>query len=392
MNKNSKTFCILPWMHLATNASGNLRVCCNSIPGKNFIFRDNTNKPYKITDTDMLDFWHSNTMKKIRNELLNDIRPSMCERCFREEDSGVRSARQSWNEKYMFDYQTSVTPDLVIKYIDIRLGNLCNLKCRMCNPYSSNQWTEEWGLLNSNFSIEEKNRLESMNWPNDDMVAENIIKVSPFIEEIYLTGGEPTLALSQYKLFDKLIELNLSKNITLKYNTNCTNLPNKLLDYWKNFKKIKINASIDAYKDLNRYIRYPTGWELVEKNLLKFIKLEKETHIDLQIHCTVQIYNILQLDKFFDFLIERNITDIYLNILNHPEYLNIRVLPKELKELAIKRLIPYQNIKKVNSTLDYMMAEDWNHKWSEFVNYTRILDNNRNENIADLIPELRYDS
>jgi sulfatase maturation enzyme AslB (radical SAM superfamily) len=375
-------------MHLATNASGNLRVCCNSIPGKNFILRNGTKKPYKITDDDMQNFWHSNTMKTLRHELLNDQRPEMCERCFREEDSGVRSARIAWNEKYMFDYEPTTTPDLTVKYIDIRLGNLCNLKCRMCNPYASNQWVDEWHLVEEQLNDSEIKRLSSMDWPNDDAVAVNLLKLANTIDEIYLTGGEPTLALSQYKLFDKLIELDLAKNITLKYNTNCTNLPKKLVDYWQYFKKIRINASIDAHGDLNRYIRYPTGWALVEKNLATFIEMSKQGKIDLQIHCTVQLYNILQLDKLFDYLTNLSITDIHLNILDHPEYLNVRVLPEKLKKLAIERLQPYLHIKRVTSMIDYMMAEDWNDKWPDFIKYTATLDASRDESISELVPEL----
>lgn len=391
MNSISKTFCILPWMHLATNASGNLRVCCNSTPGKNFILRENK-RPYKITDSDMLDFWQSDTLKNIRKQFLTGERPEMCERCFREEDSGIKSARQAWNEKYMFDYELSDTPKLMVKYIDIRLGNLCNLRCRMCNPYASNQWVEEWHLIDNPLSDTEIKRLSTMDWPNDEIVAENILKLSPYIQEIYLTGGEPTLALSQYKLFDELIKADVAKNITLKYNTNCTNLPAKLIEYWKNFKKVKINASVDAIGDLNRYIRYPTGWSLVEKNLSKFITLEKENKIDLQIHCTVQMYNILDLNNFFDYFISKDINDIYLNILNHPEFLNVRVLPDNLKELAISRLQPYLKIKKVKNLIDYMTLENWNNKYDEFCNYTRILDESRKESISKLVPELIHNA
>jgi sulfatase maturation enzyme AslB (radical SAM superfamily) len=376
-------------MHLATNASGNLRVCCNSTPGKNFIVRNDTKKPYKITDNDMQDFWHSDTLKNIRNELLNDQRPAICERCFREEDSGVRSARQAWNDKYMFDYEPVVDPKLTVQYVDIRLGNLCNLKCRMCNPYASNQWIDEWHLVEKQLDDAELERLGKMNWPDSDRVAHNLLKLADTIEEIYLTGGEPTLALSQYKLFDKLIELGLAKNITLKYNTNCTNLPKKLVDYWQHFKKIKINASVDAYGDLNRYIRFPTGWPLVETNLKKFIELSNAKKLDLQVHCTVQIYNILKLGELFDFILAQGVDDIYLNILDHPEYLNIRVMPAELKQLAIERLQPYLHIKKVQSTIDYMMAEDWSHRWPEFIKYTATLDNSRSESIIDLVPELK---
>ena len=73
-NTVSDTFCILPWMHLATNASGNLRVCCNSTPGKNFIMKpDGT--PYKLYRDDMQEAWNSETYQTIRKRLLNSERP-----------------------------------------------------------------------------------------------------------------------------------------------------------------------------------------------------------------------------------------------------------------------------------------------------------------------------
>jgi sulfatase maturation enzyme AslB (radical SAM superfamily) len=384
---SNKTFCILPWMHLATNASGSLRVCCNSTPGKNQILRDN-GKPYHITDKDAVNFWNSQTLKTIRTQFLNNEKPDMCVRCFREEDIGIKSARQSWNDKWMFDYEESITPPLNIKYVDIRLGNLCNLKCRMCNPYASNQWVDEWHLIEKTLPDMEKIFLSTMKWPDDDKVAENLLLFAKSIQEIYLTGGEPTLAISQYKLFDKLIELGLAKGISLKYNTNCTNLPKKLVDYWQHFKKVKINASIDAIGDLNRYIRYPTGWSLVEKNLLKFKELEQQGNFELQVHNTVQVYNILYIDKFLDYLSQNQIKNIYFNILNHPEHLNIRALPLPLKEQAKQRLLPYLKISKVQGIIDYMFAEDWNQKyWDKFKEYTNALDNSRQESILDNLKE-----
>jgi hypothetical protein len=116
--------------------------------------------------------------------------------------------------------------------------------------------------------------------------------------------------------------------------------------------------------------------------------MSKQGKIDLQIHCTVQVYNILQLDKLFDYLTDLSITDIHLNILDHPEYLNVRVLPENLKKLAIERLQPYLHIKRVTSLIDYMMAEDWNNKWPAFVKYTATLDASRDESISKLVPEL----
>ena len=387
MNLPSKTFCVLPWMHVATNAAGTMRVCCNSTPGKNGLEHPSGGK-YKLHKHDIREAWNSKTMTTIRQQFLDGERPDMCERCFREEDAGVKSARQSWNEGWFCsdnDY-SNITPEPKAQYVDLRLGNLCNLKCRMCNPYASNQWVSEWNMIEDPLPEEELQRLDTdtMTWPNKPKTWENLIAVADTIEEVYLTGGEPTLALAQYKLFDYLIERGLNENIILKYNTNLTNIPQRMIEYWDRFKTVKLNCSIDAYGDLNRYIRYPTNWKLVDKNLKRFLDMKS---VRVQIHTTVQINNILHLNTWFDWVKQFD-KFVYLNILNHPEYLNIRVLPPELKQLATERLENY-SIEKLDSTIDYMWAEDWSTRRQEYVRYTQTLDKSRKENILNVVPEFK---
>ena len=387
MTHPSETFCILPWMHMATNASGNLRVCCNSTPGKNYVTRPN-GRPYKISDPDASDYWNSPVLTNIREQFLAGKRPEMCERCFREEDAGIRSARQSWNSSWYQEQDYSAIAEPHIKYFDIRLGNLCNLKCRMCNPFASNQWIDEWNLVERALPVEEAERLKKMDWFEGDQTWDNIFKYAEYIEEIYLTGGEPTLAISQYRLFDRLIEAGLARKIRLKYNTNMTNIPQKMVDYWQHFKRIKINASIDAVGDLNRYIRYPTAWSSVEKNLKIFKQMRDEDRCNLQVHVTVQVYNVLYLDKLFDYLYDLDITDIYLNILNHPRYLNIRCLPEQLKKQVNDTLCKYKHINKVQGVIDYMYAEDWSEYIPELIDYTRKLDQSRKQDCTEAAPEI----
>ena len=112
----SKTFCVLPWMHLATNASGNLRVCCNSTPGKNFI-TNTAGVPYKLYKDNLEDAWNSEVYTTIRKQMLSNERPEMCQRCFQEEDVGIKSARQAWNNKWEEDktYTTDATFDTLSK-------------------------------------------------------------------------------------------------------------------------------------------------------------------------------------------------------------------------------------------------------------------------------------
>lgn len=384
MNLDS-TFCILPWMHLATNASGNLRVCCNSTPGKNFITKPD-GKPYKVYKDDLQEAWNSEVYTNIRKQMLNGERPDMCQRCFREEDAGVSSARQAWNNKWQQDNEYKENAPFDIKYVDIRLGNLCNLKCRMCNPYASNQWVKEWSLVEDALEPSEYERLSKMDWPENEKTWENLFSIANTVEEIYLTGGEPTIIKEQHKLLDYYIDNGTAHKIKLKYNTNLTNVPQHLMDKWSEFKQIQLNCSIDATGDLDRYIRYPSNWKKIVEN---FETIRQLPNANIEIHCTVQMYNILRLDKLIDWA-EPYGHKIYFNILNHPEYLNIRCLPKELKTQANIMLCRYKHLEKVQGIIDYMYAEDWSDKLPQFYEYTAQLDKSRNENLFDIIPELRY--
>ncbi len=376
-------------MHIATNSTGNLRVCCNAVPTKSYIYKSD-GKPYKLFRDDIKEAWHSDSYKSIRQEFLNGNRPDICERCFREEDAGIKSARQSANEQWGTECDMTTTPDMDIRYVDLRLGNLCNLKCRMCNPYSSSIWAKEWNKVvteEEQISQDEVTRLVQMDWPTKDKTWNNIKEIMPSVEMIYFTGGEPTLTLEQMSLLEYCIDNNYT-NITLKYNTNLTNIPERMLDLWKNFKNIKVNASIDATYRLNRYIRYPSDFEEITDNLEILGNLP---NVNIQIHTTVQMYNIMKLDSI---LMHFSGYNHFLNILNHPDYLNIRVLKQKHKKLIADRLqrtwdAGVQN-EKIPGIIKYMQ-EDWSDKWPDFVAYTKNVDKQRKETILEHIEEFNED-
>ena len=380
----SKTFCALPWMHIATSSSGNLRVCCNSTPGKNFITKKD-GLPYKLYLDNLEEAWDSEVYTTIRKQMINGERPEMCQRCFGEEDVGIQSARQSWNKKWQKDKEYIIDAPFDIKYVDLRLGNLCNLKCRMCNPYASNMWVKEWNLVNTALSESEYKRLSSMDWPEKEKTWENLFSISHSVDEIYLTGGEPTVIKEQQKLLDYFIDNGTAKNVRLKYNTNLVKLPSWLIERWAHFKRVQLNCSIDATGALDHYIRYPSKWNTIVKN---FEKIRQLPNAGIEIHCTVQMYNILRLSELIDWAKPYG-HRIYFNILNHPEELNIRVLPEHLKDQAAAQLQPYLHLDKVQGIIDYMYAEDWNDKYHKFLEYTNVLDSSRNENLFELIPEFK---
>ena len=387
-------------MHVATNPGGSFRVCCNSDPKTNRIIKDpETKKEFKIFRDDINEMWNSDTYKTIRQQFIDGERPSMCSRCFREEDAGIRSPRAGYNDKWYNDSVIVATElPLDVRYVDLRLGNLCNLKCRMCNPWSSSMWVKDWNEVvgtaeltpNTKLTAEDFDYMDNMkSWPDRKQTGVNFIEIAETIEEIYLTGGEPTLAKSQYALFDYCIKHDLAKNIQLKYNTNLTNVPEEMVEYWKHFKGVTLNASIDAIGERDRYIRYPSSWEKVEEN---FDKLYALPNVKIQIHCTVQVLNMLVLHELIEWFITKGLEphQLYLNILNHPECMNIRALPKELKQQAELSLENYHHIPKVVDTIKYMWAEDWHEKrWSEFVAFTSVTDDLQKGNLLEVCPEFK---
>ena len=397
MKPKSKTFCILPWMSIATSPSGSLRLCCNSVPYKNLILKPN-GAPYKIYDN-LKEAWHSPTYKQIRRQMLNGERLKMCAYCFQKEDALSESPRLFFNKQWMFDYEDSETPEMKVKYLDIRLGNLCNLRCRMCNPYTSNQWIKEWDKLaelNASPSIkpfaqDEKKRFKNLNYPEkiDFPKFVKYIKSSEWdLSEIYFTGGEPMLIEQHYVFLNELIKQDLSQNMILKYNTNITKFSIKKLYCWKFFKRIRLHISIDGFGKLNNYIRYPSQWNKIEENMKKINILNKEIfNITTEIHITTQMYNILSMTELLSWIKDKNM-DVVFNILDYPECLNIQVLPADLKKKAAKELLLFQNDFPVTEVINYMTKEDQSHYLGDFFHYTDFLDKSRNQNIDEVLPEL----
>ena len=160
-----------------------------------------------------------------------------------------------------------------------------------------------------------------------------------------------------------------------------TVFPEKIVSLWSQFKTIRLNLSIDGIGATNDYIRFPAKWTVVEKNLKNFFKLKAQSvPLEINVHTTVQIYNILELPKIIQYFRDYFEITPYFNILNHPACLNIRSLPPSLKDVALQRLTPLLHEKAVGEVISYMVAEDWSGQyWSEFIDYTSRLDGNRQQ-------------
>lgn len=276
--------------------------------------------------------------------------------------------------------------------IELSFSNKCNLKCRMCSPKFSDQLYDEWENIPHVAKVDYTiipDWTESIDaWNNIFNFLEEIIKNNPNqIVNFILSGGEPLINEGMYRFFDLVLDKGFCKNIAISYNTNLTVLPKKLIDYWHNFKSIKLSISCDGYDKVNEYIRYPSKWSKLLSNL-DILKSINNPNLTWNFIATAQIYNISNLIDLDNWVTETG-KKLYIYELVFPTYLSIRALPMDIK-LSIIDSWKNQNINRdwLRNIIIYMLSKDQSLEFSKFIDFTKHLDNKRNQNVLDIFPEL----
>ena len=418
MQNKSCTFCMHPFTGLATRSDGAVMACCRSHPVGN------------IQEQTLEEIWNNDTMKRIRKQVLNDERPSECAPCFNLEDQGVESLRQRHTAGVIPEARVNLYPDALdalqddysmpfeIPTMEIKLNNLCNLKCRMCHPMDSTSWNdyntvEEFYIKEGNFMVEEIRKLNLMKKPYLDKFDDNpnwwdsFEKLLPYFRRVEFAGGEPLMDPQHYRILDMLAPY--GENIELKYATNGTTLGIKggrtVHDYWPKFKTIALNVSIDGIEDSYEYIRGNGKFEDVEENIKVFKTFPNITRIVGAV--AVQVSNVLVLDKMIEHFLNNIGIVFYTNMVNYPRVLCPQVLPQKLKVEAIKRLeeaklnVPnYYYVKEnpillkitlgqIDGIINFIKANDQSELWKDCIEYNKRLDATRNQNFLSVTPEFK---
>lgn len=298
-------------------------------------------KTYNLHNPEQISqYKNSNQIQEIKNQFLKGEEPQGCQACFEVERAGSNSYRNSQNDLLKDSIKKLESNKTQFESFDLRLGNVCNLKCSMCGPHSSILILND--LIKDNPELKNDPEIKTymnINWYEDKKIWEILFQDFTHVKRIHLTGGEPLLMPQTLTLMRKLIDLGVAEDIELSFNSNITIIRENTLQLFKNFKAIHLFASLDATGELNDYIRYPSIWDEVEKNLNELLKKKAEYNIcTFQIHLTLQNQNIFRLPEFLDFINSHpnlELSDFDFFPLEGPEWFNIRKLPYEVKQ-AIK--------------------------------------------------------
>jgi sulfatase maturation enzyme AslB (radical SAM superfamily) len=343
-------------------------------------------------------------MKQLRLDMLADKKNDICNFCYKHEEAGPHSFRNYSKEHFgkHFDKTVPTTledgtvPDFKMHYFDIRFSNICNFKCRTCGSEFSSQWGAE---MRANHDPKHPIVIHADEKGN---LLREVLEQVEHIDLAYFAGGEPTLTEEHYIMLEEMIRKGRT-DITLRYNTNASNIKFKdydLLDMWKHFKKIELSCSIDHYGERAEWLRHGTDWGVVESNLLKFRELD---YVSFQMNTVFSIFNYSTIGEFYQYLKDKNIIrredwyhSLYLAV--HPSYYSGKSLPKELKVEAAEKALAWAKSNEGDGTSLSRLVTDavnfaaddntWTENKETFFLHTGSGDRIRGESFWKTFPEL----
>jgi hypothetical protein len=371
-------------MHIFGGLRGTFHLCCHAeFQPNTTIVGDHSQK--------LEDIWNSEVYKKVRLDFLNNKIPTDCiHACYKKEAQGSISNRQQvnnrFNKKAYLQDKTNIDGyiDSTPTYLDIRFGNLCNFKCRICGPHSSTSWYTD--------SIKPRNSV--IDYFSDNAIFwKDIPKFLPHLEEIYFAGGEPFIQDGHYKMLNLLIDSSYAKNINISYNTNLSYSKFKkhdLKNLWSNFNKVSVWPSVEGYGKRAEYSRKGLSWSSFEKHASLF-----KDNITT-ISSVISLYSITSMPDLILWC-KRSNFNFHGTVLSDPPELKVTCLPKKTKQDIIllyknfidkyKTVLTINDLEQIKSWLLFMSSEDTSYLLPKFKAEQERLDILRKESFTNVFPE-----
>ena len=387
-------FCVLPWVSLETSPIGTVRPCCLA---EEEITDINGNKFDLSKSAELADIQDSNYMRKLRKKFLRAEQPDTCRKCWAVEDADGTSKRMhTLNRlKHIIPDSDWTQDPKPLMFLDLKLGNICNLKCRICGSWSSSTFAVE----EIEFSpIAEKKTgfhyqmLKQGAWAKDNQdFWEEIKNLSDQIRYIEFTGGEPFMIREHFRFLERIVDMGIAGQVEIHYNTNGTQFPDNAEDVWQHFKTVEIAFSIDDVGARFEYQRANAVWSEVESNIAQFIAMrDRHPNIQLQACITVNVFNVIYLETVANWADQQGFDFVYWNMLHEARHFSIAALPDTAKQAIVEKLstaaVSTKTQAEIKSVIDFMM-QGQSLDGTQLLNQITITDQRRKQSLADVEPE-----
>jgi len=387
-------FCVLPWVSLETSPIGTVRPCCLADDE----LLDNDGNKFNLNTASFGSIQNSNSMRQLRQDFLDQKQPQTCRKCWREERSGRTSKRMHTLDrlKHMLPDQEWTVDAKPLIFLDLKLGNICNLKCRICGSWSSSTFaTEELQFLGSDENRKQNHHYQMLKqgaWPRENLTFWNEIdQVVDQIRYIEFTGGEPFMIQEHFDMLQGIVARGIAHNVEIHYNTNGTQWPEQAEDIWQHFKHVEVAFSIDDVGARFEYQRSNAVWSQVCENIERFRAMRARlSNMSLQVCCTVNVFNVLYLEQVAKWIDRQDFDFVYWNIMHDAEYFSIRSLPESSKITIAERLrsslVPSKTQREFENVITFMrrgFSTDGSRMREEIAR----MDLRRQQNLCHVAPE-----
>lgn len=328
-------------------------------------------------------FRNSEMLDGIKRDFLAGEWPVGCERCRIEEAAGIPSRRQMDHDRWQHHYDRYDLDSNQLLTMGLALGNVCNLKCIICQPGSSSLWRKEY------------QDLYQIDMPTIDRFQKNFISsitdLAPNLVHLDIHGGEPFLAAikEHQALLDHYIQTQQAQDITIHYTTNATIWPDdSWFDRWQNFAKIDMQLSIDGVGDRFEYLRYPGKWSSITQNVDRYLQMQQRNPwLQLSVAHSVSAFNIYYIDQFRRWCDQVGLPKPWTGKIHTPRYLRPTVWPVEIRQRIVDHLAQtsYQDIQ---AWINILINNDDSQFFPEFLDYMDRHDAYRGLSYRQTFPEM----
>lgn len=389
------TFCPEAWVSLSSNTRGDWRICCysGSIGGD------------AQTVSPMASLNHPERIEN-RLAMLRGQRHSACQRCYHTMDQGMTARREkimnSWRgdselrEKVLQAVRaTHQTGEIDLTYldrIDIKFtGNQCNLKCFTCHPGSSSSLGVEAVQMGERPAGYKPVQNPFMNFtqPVSDALWADLRVMFPKTRILNFTGGEPFMIDAYWEMIDVAVEMGAAANMELHLSSNMTAIKwgkRSVLDYFQHFKHVRLQASIDSYREWNDYIRYPSDFQTIIDNIKRV--QDTTTNVHVVAASVVSALNVKTIPTLNRYLARQGIPHVFNNVLFEPSYQRIEWLPDEVKRTYLDEAY-YQTTGYEGLVAALQQPEDLTQH-QKLLARCRALDKHRGTDATKLWPEFMW--
>jgi sulfatase maturation enzyme AslB (radical SAM superfamily) len=319
--------------------------------------------------------------------------PAACQGCADQERTQGRSLRTSALKDY--NHQRFTTSS--IDFVDYRSNNMCNFKCRTCEPAFSH------GIANDakNNKVLEKfyqiypGKTLSVTRENSQWIHQNI----DVIKRLMITGGEPTVMPEVRKIVERVIYDGLDTQLLITTNASFTD------DFWceatRLHDKLHWTVSLDAVGEAAELVRHGTIWKQVERN----VRWLASHAASLDVNTVVSSLNVMQLKPLLEFVLDIQKESCsprgrhgnegcrhQFHVCQRPYYLSADNWPEWLKPNVLEHLrscldlpIDSEQQSVINGMINCISTAEFDEElWHQNLNYNQELDKIRDQNYNTL--------